>query len=88
MLPLARNALRLPVVLCCMGKKSEFAHSAAQCRRVADDAGDDYDAAEWRQLSHYWLILSRLIASQDLEDCFAAKVDLMGTRQTHSEVCH
>jgi len=71
-----------------MGKKSEFAQSAAKCWRLAEDAGNDCDAAEWRQLSHYWLILSRLIAPQDLEDRFAAQLDSLGTRQSQSRSLH
>jgi hypothetical protein len=49
---------------------------------------DDCDAAEWRQLSHYWMILSRLIEPQDVEDAFAAQLDSLGTRQAQSEASH
>ena len=71
-----------------MGKKSKFARSAASCSRMAVGALNDYDAAEWRQLSHYWMIMSRLIEPQDVEDRFAAQLDSLGTRQIQSEASH
>jgi hypothetical protein len=71
-----------------MGKKSEFARSAASCWRMAVVALNDRDAAEWRQLSYYWTIMSRLIEPQDPEDRFADKLDSLGTRQSQSETAH
>jgi hypothetical protein len=71
-----------------MGKKTEFARSAASCWRMAVVALNDHDAAEWRQLSHYWSIMSRLIEPQDLEDSFAAHLDSRGTGQVQSEASH
>jgi hypothetical protein len=71
-----------------MGKKTEFARSAASCWRMAGAALNDHDAAEWRQLSHYWMIMSRLIEPQDLEDRFAAQLYSQGTGQPQSEASH
>lgn len=71
-----------------MGKKCEYASSAAACEKMAREGHTDHDAVEWFGLAMYWTVLSRCTRAEDQEDLFIAKLDTLGTGQPSSATFH
>jgi hypothetical protein len=71
-----------------MGKKYEYASSAATCEKMGRQGRSDHDSVEWFGLAMYWTVLSRCTHAVDQEDHFIAKLDSLGTGQPTSAAFH